>query len=182
MLANALSLLRIALAPVVVFSLRGDGAQAGAATLLVLGLAGATDLLDGIVARRLRQTSRLGRILDPLADKIFIASACAALAVWQAFPAWLLLLQVGRDAAILAAGALLLRRRQVMGASAAGKAATWAMSLTILAYALVPGEPPMAAWLQGAAAGLLLLSAAGYGRRLAALMREPEPDGGARRP
>ena len=176
MLANALSLLRIALAPAVVFSLRDDGAQAGAVTLVLLGLAGATDILDGVVARRLRQASRLGRVLDPVADKIFIASVCAALVAWQSFPAWLLLLQVGRDAAILAAGTFLLRRRQVMGASPTGKAATWAMSLTILAYALVPGEPPMAGWLQGVAAGLLLLSSVGYGRRLVTLGRAPETD------
>ena len=173
MLANALSLLRIALAPVVVASLRDDGDQAGAITLLVLGVAGATDVLDGIAARRLHQASRLGRILDPVADKVFIASVGAALWAWQAFPAWLLLLQVARDAAILAAGAFLLRRRQVMGASSAGKAATWAMSLTILAYALAPGEPPLAAWLQGLTAGLILLSAVGYGRRLRILLREP---------
>ena len=176
MLANALSLLRIALAPVVVLSLRHDGAQAGAVSILLLGLAGATDVLDGIAARRLHQTSRLGRVLDPVADKIFIASVCGALVAWQSFPAWLLLLQLVRDAGILAAGAFLLRRRQVVGASPAGKAATWAMFLTILAYALAPGEPPMAGWLQGIAAGLLLLSAVGYGRRLAALVREPVSD------
>ena len=176
MLANALSLLRIALAPVVVLSLRDDGPQAGAVTLLLLGLAGATDILDGVAARRLGQISRLGRVLDPVADKIFIASVCAALVVWQSFPAWLLMLQVGRDAAILGAGTFLLRRRQVMGASGAGKAATWAISLTILAYALVPGEPPMARWLEGVAAGLLLVSAVDYGRRLVTLAGKPETD------
>lgn len=175
MLANALSLLRIALAPVILYSLREDGGQAGLGTLALLGLAGATDLLDGIAARRLDQVSRLGRVLDPLADKIFLLSACAALVAWGSFPAWLLLLQLVRDAAILGAGALLLRRRQVMSPSLAGKAATWAMFLTVLAYMAAPGKPPISSWLQGITAGLLLLSAMGYARRLIAFLREADP-------
>lgn len=175
MLANALSLLRIALAPVVLYSFREDGGQAGLGTLAILGLAGATDLLDGIAARRLDQVSRLGRVLDPVADKILILSVCAALVAWRSFPAWLLLMQLVRDAAILGAGAFLLRRRRVMSPSLAGKAATWAMFLTILAYMAAPGEPPGSSWLQGITAGLLLLSAMGYARRLIAFLREADP-------
>ena len=90
MLANGLSLSRICLAPVVVYGLYRDGQGVGPITLVLMLVAGVTDLLDGWVARRLGQTSRLGRVLDPLADKLFIGSVCVGLVVLRAFPFWLL--------------------------------------------------------------------------------------------
>ena len=112
MLANGLSLARILLAPAVAFSLYRDGQSTGTLTLALMLTGGATDLLDGWVARRLGQTSDLGRVLDPLADKIFIGCICICLVLLQGFPLWLVALQGIRDLAIVGVGVYLVRSRQ----------------------------------------------------------------------
>jgi cardiolipin synthase len=169
MLAIGLSLSRICLAPVVVYGLYRDGQGVGPITLVLMLVAGVTDLLDGWVARRLGQTSRLGRVLDPLADKLFISSVCVGLVVLRAFPFWLLLLQAIRDMAILGAGSYLLRSRQiVVPASLWGKVATWAMALTMLAHAL---GMPWSFLLQGVTALLIVVSGAGYLRQLHKILK-----------
>ena len=169
MLANSLSLLRILLTPLVVYSLYRDALSPVATSRLTLALmlaAGATDLLDGVAARRLGQISRLGKMLDPVADKVFVGGVCAALVWWRDFPLWLLAVQVARDLAIVTVGAALLRRRHlVLSASPAGKYATLAMGLTMLSFLFdVSGGVRQAlAWIT---TGLLALSTLGYGRRL----------------
>jgi cardiolipin synthase len=171
MLANGLSLSRICLAPLVVYGLYRDGQGVGRLTLALMLVAGVSDLLDGWVARRLDQTTRLGRILDPLADKLFIGFVCVGLVALRAFPLWLVLLQATRDLAILSAGSYLLRTRQiVVAASLWGKVATWAMALTMLAHALVLGMP-WSLLLQGVTALLIVVSGAGYVRQLRQIVR-----------
>ena len=169
MLANSLSLLRVLLAPLAIYSLYRDALAPTATPWLTLALfvsAAATDMLDGVAARRLGQISRVGKMLDPLADKVFIGSVCVALVWWRGFPLWLLAVQVARDLAIVTAGAVLLRKRDlVMSASRAGKYATCGMALTMLSYVLdLSGAVrQVLIWTTTA---LLALSTVGYGRRL----------------
>ena len=173
MLANALSMLRVALTPVLIWSLHRDGTEGGfsllsAATLLT---AIATDFLDGIAARRLGQITRLGKILDPLADKIAIGGVAVALVLWRDFPLWLVLLQLARDLTIVGGGALLVRSRDVViSASQAGKLATLCMAFAFCSYvfeadALIKGGAVYAT------AVLLLVSSVGYGRTLIRVLR-----------
>lgn len=174
-IANSLSLARILLAPAVALSLYRDGQGAGALTLALMLTAGATDLLDGWVARRLGQVSRLGRILDPLADKLFIGSVCVCLVILRGFPLWLLMLQAVRDVAIVGIGGALLRSRQlVIAASLFGKIATWVMALTMLGHVLEVGPPW--SWLSyELAAALIVCSGAGYAWQLRVLLRDSQP-------
>lgn len=103
-LANALTALRVVLAPVfLVLYVRGDRLRA----LAAFAAAAATDVLDGLVARALRQHTRLGAFLDPIADKVLAACALIALAATGRLPAWLPALVVSRDLAQLAGAALL---------------------------------------------------------------------------
>ena len=90
---NALSLLRLFMVPVVVALLlaRADGL---AAAFFVL--AAATDFLDGRIARRAGPT-RLGQILDPLADRLMLSSVAVVLAVRGLLPIWAVAILVGRD-------------------------------------------------------------------------------------
>src|ERR687893_1652598 len=90
---NALSLARLFMVPIVVALLlaRADGL---AAALFVLGAV--TDFLDGRLARRAGPT-RLGRILDPLADRLMLSSVAVVLAVRGILPAWAVAILVGRD-------------------------------------------------------------------------------------
>ena len=101
---NILSFLRLAMVPVfLVLIVRGDDALA----LLVLVVSSVTDYLDGVIARRFNQITRLGQLLDPLADRLFIFAALIGLAVRGILPWWLLLAIVARDVMLLVIGVVL---------------------------------------------------------------------------
>ena len=104
---NVVSLLRIALVPVALLLLAGG--MRGAAVGVLIAMA-ATDWLDGYLARRTARVTELGKILDPVADKIAVDSVLAFLAVRGEFPVWALAVIVCRDAAILVGAATLARR------------------------------------------------------------------------
>lgn len=95
---NALSALRLAGVPVflvLVLVLRSDTAVIAAVGVLVV--AGVTDWLDGVLARALDQTSRLGVLLDPLADRLYIVATLVAFLVRDVVPWWVAAIVVGRD-------------------------------------------------------------------------------------
>jgi Phosphatidylglycerophosphate synthase len=98
-LANALTLMRALLAPLLAYLLLEE---AFAPAVGVLLLAGVSDALDGHVARRFNQTSRLGAFLDPFADKLLIFATVLPLACVGRLPGWLVLLILARDAVIVA--------------------------------------------------------------------------------
>lgn len=101
---NLLSFIRLALVPVfLVFIIVG----ADFAALLVLVVSSVTDYLDGQIARRFKQVSRLGQLLDPAADRLFIFAALAGLLVRDVIPWWLLVVIVGRDFMLAVLGIVL---------------------------------------------------------------------------
>ena len=149
-LPNVLTSVRLVLAPVfLALYVRGDTARA----LEVFSAAAATDLLDGLAARLLHQHSRLGEILDPMADKLLAFCALVALAVGGRVPPWLPALVVGRDGAqILGAAALHAAGRPVpIRPTRAGKYATFAIAVLVVlelsADAGVALRSAVAAWL-----------------------------------
>jgi len=79
----------------------------------VLGAVVATDWVDGYVARHTGQVSNLGKLLDPIADRLALISALIVLVVRHAFPLWGAMLLIVRDAAILVTGAILLLRSRL---------------------------------------------------------------------
>lgn len=130
-LANALTALRFVLAPVfLVHYVQGDRLRA----LAAFAAAAATDVLDGLVARALRQRTRLGAFLDPIADKFLAACALFALAATGRLPMWLPVLVVARDAAQLLAAAILrgAHRAIPVAPTRIGKYATFALAVTVL--------------------------------------------------
>lgn len=98
-LPNAITFLRIALAPVLIVAL--DERNYGTALLIFL-VAGLSDSLDGFIAKRYNLVTRLGTILDPLADKILLLSAYIMLAILGHLPLWLVLTVGFRDLVIVA--------------------------------------------------------------------------------
>lgn len=101
---NALSVVRLVLIPVFLWLL--GSAQYGWA-LVVIVVSSLTDFVDGFVARRFNQVSRVGQVLDPAVDRLFIFSTLIGLA-WQGFlPWWLVIVIVLRDIGILALGPVL---------------------------------------------------------------------------
>lgn len=101
---NLLSFLRLALVPVfLMLIIQGQDALA----LLVLIISSVTDFLDGLIARTFKQISRLGQLLDPAADRLFIFAALIGLAVREVIPWWLVAIIVGRDLMLLVLGVVL---------------------------------------------------------------------------
>ena len=124
---NAISAARIAGVPVFLWLVLGVQTQAAdywAVALLIL--AGVSDWLDGKIARALNQGSRLGQVLDPAADRLYIAATIVALAVRGIIPWWLVAVLALRELTVGAALATL-RRRVGFGTlqvSLVGKGAT----------------------------------------------------------
>jgi cardiolipin synthase (CMP-forming) len=93
---NIISIVRLAGVPLFLWLVLVPEADGWA--LAVLAVSGVSDYLDGYLARRLNQTSRLGAILDPVADRLYILSTVIALAVRDIIPWWLAILLPARDA------------------------------------------------------------------------------------
>ena len=121
---NLLSALRLAGVPLFLYWVLGTH-QDGRAILLLM-FAGATDYFDGYVARRFRQFSRLGQLLDPAADRLYILATLLALVLRDGLPLWWAAALIGRD--VLLALTLPVLRRHGYGPLPVhflGKAATF---------------------------------------------------------
>ena len=141
---NLISSLRIALIPVfVALIVEPDTTRAGLVLFVVVV---ATDWVDGALARATGQVSDLGKVLDPVADRLAIAAGLIALVVADAFPLWAALLILVRDVTVLIAGLVLLsKRRARIEVRYLGKVATFGLMSAIaciawgsLGYPLAP--------------------------------------------
>jgi cardiolipin synthase len=183
---NLLSLLRILLIPVFVWLILHEGTEAAGLILLVAVVA--TDWVDGYIARHTGQVSNLGKVLDPLADRLAIAAGLIAVVIAGAFPLWAALLVLVRDAAVVVVSIVLLARARIrLDVRWVGKAATMALMAGIPLVAWAGFDLPAAAlarvvgWsLYGVGIVLYYLAAASYSRdiRDALRARRPPEDGG----
>ena len=121
---NVLSFARLLGVPVFLWLILGP--QADGWALVLLMVSGFTDYLDGKIARATGQISRLGQLLDPLADRAYIAATLLGLAIRGIVPWWLVVLLLSRDV-VLAVALALLKRRGITGLPVhfLGKAATF---------------------------------------------------------
>ncbi|HVX67452.1 MAG TPA: CDP-alcohol phosphatidyltransferase family protein [Bryobacteraceae bacterium] len=163
-LPNLLTLLRVALAPVVVYCLVAGLYEDALLTLLAAGL---TDGLDGLAARTLHMETRLGAYLDPIADKTLLSATYLAMGAAGVVPWWLVGLVFGRDLLILAmaGAALVFTRYRDFPPSVWGKLSTFCQILAGLAALVAAAFPswtiPVAPFLWVAAAATIW-SGAGY--------------------
>lgn len=132
---NLLSFLRLLGVPLFLWLVLVPQADGWAFVLLVVS--GITDWLDGVVARATGQISRLGQVLDPLADRLYIAATLVGLALREIIPWWLVVLLLGRDLLLLAFLPALRRRGlPALPVHYLGKAATftllWGFPLLLL--------------------------------------------------
>ncbi|CAN5883633.1 CDP-alcohol phosphatidyltransferase family protein [soil metagenome] len=128
---NALSLLRLAMVPVVVVLLL---MRADVAAVIIFVLAAVTDFLDGALARATQPTV-VGKILDPVADRLMLSSTAVVLAIRGALPVWVVGILVARDVLGLIGGLTFGRKLSV---NWVGKAAT---ALLMVAVALIIFSP-----------------------------------------
>ncbi len=156
MIANLLTASRLVLIPII-FYLIMTGQSVAA--LIVFAFAALTDLLDGAVARHLDEVTELGRVLDPLTDRLLIVSMMIALYLRDGLgpPLWALLVLVGRDVLILAGSTWLTWKGRPVEVTMLGKTATAVLLVSIL---LMVAQWEVGLWLFYA--GLALYVGSGF--------------------
>lgn len=168
---NLLSFFRICLIPVIVwlYVFRGDSL----ATTLVLLLSGLTDVVDGIIARRFGMVSDLGKILDPVADKLTQGVVLICLLVRFPHIGLLLALFIVKEAFAAVTGLWGIRRaRVVKGAEWHGKLTTVAIYTMILVHLIWADIPPaVSTILVGVCMGIMLMSLVLYAIRNIKMIR-----------
>lgn len=134
---NLISLLRLLALPFLYADVVGGREIRGLVILVVISL---TDYLDGYVARRFNQVSRLGQILDPLIDRLLIAVTVIAMVVAGILPLWLVVALLSRDVLLLIGGLVLVSTgRQPPPVTDLGKAATFGLLTTLPVFLLAAG-------------------------------------------
>lgn len=137
---NLLSFLRLLGVPLFLWLVLVKEADTLAVGLLVVS--GFTDYLDGKLARRWNQISRVGQLLDPLADRLYILTTIAALTIREIIPLWFAVVLVARDVFMMFLVAVLRVRRGLTGLPVhfLGKAATFCLLYAFPLLLLGDGE------------------------------------------
>ncbi len=136
-----LTLLRIFFVPLLVVLLLTKGRNMDLWAVAVFLLAGTTDLLDGYFARKREQITRLGILLDPVADKLLTSAAFISLVGLRLVPAWMVVIIVGREFAVSGLRAIASAQGFVMAASELGKTKMVFQVMAITAIVLEPRYP-----------------------------------------
>ncbi len=150
-LPNALTVLRIFFVPLLLAAMlrRDISLDTGFfvvtkewLALLIFLSAATTDLLDGYLARRRRQITTLGKLLDPIADKLLISAAFISLVELGRVPAWMVVIIVGREFAVSGLRSIAIAEGYAIGASDLGKTKmvtqVFSVSLLLVAPLLAP--------------------------------------------
>lgn len=154
---NAITTLRLLLTPVLFYLLLQAGTGAKVAGMIVFGVAAVSDLWDGYLARRHGQITDFGKLMDPLADKLLLASALvplylltrdselmAEVPLYDSVALWIVIVFLGREVLITVLRTVAARRGQVVEARKVGKYKAFLQNLfigaAILWVALAGGE------------------------------------------
>ena len=163
-LPNALTVGRLFLIPVFVALMVQAGDSHSWPAGILFGVAGATDQIDGFLARRWRVESRFGKIADPLADRLMIDAAVILLVAYGRLP-WAGLVVIGaRDLLLLAGWRVLAPRGIDIDVNAIGKAATWILYAAIGFRIVTHDHTSWPLWLFWIGLGGALLAALFYVR------------------
>jgi cardiolipin synthase len=147
-ISNVLSFLRIFLViPIYIFIASDE--QFYLLLFIIVGVA--TDMLDGYFARKFNQITMLGKILDPLADKICVAGGLIALTVYKEFPWWLMVIIIARDVIIIAGSIVVFLRRKIVAPS------NWPGKITVLLITLLASAHILSIpWITGPLAAVVM--------------------------
>jgi CDP-diacylglycerol--glycerol-3-phosphate 3-phosphatidyltransferase len=137
---NSLTIARIFFVPLLVavlvqgriaFHFHGTTIDNDLIALLIFWVAATTDLLDGYLARRWKQVTTIGTLLDPIADKLLVSAALIALVQESVVPAWLVILLVGREFAVSGLRSIAASEGFTISASELGKTKTVSQMIAI---------------------------------------------------
>jgi CDP-diacylglycerol--glycerol-3-phosphate 3-phosphatidyltransferase len=152
MIPNVLTILRIFFVPLLVAALveQDVGFRLGTFTVtnewLALGIflaAAATDLLDGYLARRWKQVTTIGTLLDPIADKLLVSAALISLVQVRALPGWMAILIIGREFAVSGLRAIAAAEGYTIEASDLGKTKMFSQVVAISCMLLSVRHPAL---------------------------------------
>lgn len=161
-LPNALTVVRLALVPVfVAFVLGTDGTGSYAAAAL-FAAAGATDQIDGWLARRWHVESEFGKLADPLADRLMIAAAVVLLWLDGRLPWPALAILLVRDVALIGGYGLVKERGYEFSVSLLGKVATWLFYAALTGMLASDEGTAWALWLFWSGLGIAVAAAGVY--------------------
>jgi len=165
----ALTLCRIVLVPLIIVFLISSSRVHVLIAAVIFIAASLTDWLDGRMARRWNQVTRLGTLLDPVADKLLVAAALVSLVQVDVIDAWIAVLIIGRELAVTGLRGVALSMGVIVPASNLGKAKTVSQYVAITALILEKGVPDdfgrfhlLSTALLWIALGLPVLSGADY--------------------
>jgi len=159
---NLLTVLRILLVPVLVAALLSGIQNGDLLAAIVFVIASITDALDGWIARRNKEVTTFGKLMDPLADKLLITSALVSLVSLDRLQAWVAMVIIAREFAVTGLRQLAMEHGEVIHASQWGKVKTTAQIAMVLALILVDGSPVWVDLLVYATVAITIVSAADY--------------------
>ncbi|HEX5647686.1 MAG TPA: CDP-diacylglycerol--glycerol-3-phosphate 3-phosphatidyltransferase [Nitrospira sp.] len=133
-LPNFLTLVRICLIPVFVLTFLEPTPDRSLVAAVIFAVAAVTDLLDGYIARRTGQVTKLGKLLDPIADKLLVLSALILLVNIDRVTAVVALLIIARELAVTGVRAIAAGERLIIAAETTGK---YKMALQVVAIVLL---------------------------------------------
>jgi CDP-diacylglycerol--glycerol-3-phosphate 3-phosphatidyltransferase len=136
---NVLTLLRIVAVPVIVVALLGETPDGDVIAAAVFALAALTDGLDGYIARRSKEVTTFGKLMDPLADKLLIVAALVTLVSLDRLAAWVAMVIIARELAVTALRTLAAEQGVVISASWLGKLKTLLQVAAV--FALIIWDP-----------------------------------------
>jgi len=135
-LANKITLLRIALVPVVVLFLLVDFTYSNFVAAIIFILAASTDTMDGYYARKLNAVTKFGKFVDPLADKLLVIATLIVLVEIGKIPSWVAIVIISREVIITGFRALAASDGVIIAAGFWGKAKTIVQIVAISAVIL----------------------------------------------
>jgi len=122
---NLITLVRILLIPVFLLLFWSDIPNGILYSMIIVGISGLTDMIDGYLARKYNMITPLGEVLDPLADKLMIITVMTSLYLIGKLPSWLVLLVLVKEVVLVVGGVFLMfKKRIIVSANFYGKAAT----------------------------------------------------------
>ena len=114
---NILSCIRIALVAVFIYCFFYDYPHNLTAAVIVFLVAGLTDVIDGFLARRFKWISNLGKVLDPLADKLMQCTVLVCMTIKEIIPVWVVVPFILKELLILSGGLFMIKKRSVVAVS-----------------------------------------------------------------
>lgn len=139
--ASKITMVRVAFIPVYMILMYVSGGVPGIWLWLALAvfiLAGVTDFVDGIVARKYNQITDFGKFLDPLADKLMVIGAMTIFCQWGLLPAWALMIVLTREFAVTGLRLVAVGKGTVIAAGWSGKVKTASTIISLCVWMAFP--------------------------------------------